>query len=311
MFNRDVIRAVLEQWWEQRDLETRSLLKHVWRALTNFGRYGTRQAAALAYYTIFSIFPLTLLLTIGVSRLLGTAVAQEQISSALGFFLPESSTIELLQNSINQALQQNTSFGLLAILGLVWSGLGLFSNIMIALDVIFHVPQSRSIWRQRFVAIIMIGILIVLITASFVTSGGLALLSALLLNQPGTWLSIAAVFLPLSLNMMIFLLLFRYAPARAVHWDAIWPAALVGGAGFELAKRGFSWYLANLANYQVVYGGIATVIILLFWAYVLASIFLFSAELCAQLNIWLEDNEKAPTLPRLTSGDRVEDEGFS
>jgi membrane protein len=293
-------------WWALRDPATRLLVDHVWQAITNFGRYGSRQAAALAYYTIFSIFPLTLLLTIGVSRLLGSAVAQEQIASALAFFLPETSTVDLLVNSISQALDQNASFGLLAVLGLAWSGLGLFSNITTALDSIFHVPRSRSIWRQRLVAVVMILILLVLVSASFVTSGVLALLSALTLNQQATWLTAAGVFLPLSVNMMIFLLLFRYVPARAVHWDAIWPTALLGAAGFELAKRGFGWYLANLANYQVVYGGITTVIILLFWAYMLASVFLFSAELCAQLNIWLEDREDETAPPLLMSGDEAE-----
>ncbi len=297
MFSRKKLLQRMQKWWDQLDPVTQSLLHHIGQASQNFGRYGTRQAAALAYYTIFSIFPLTLLLTIGISRLLGSAVAQEQIAGALRFFLPESSTVDLLQSSINQALQQNVSFGVLALLGLAWSGLGLFSNIINALDIIFHVPQSRSIWRQRAVAVIMILILIVLVSASFLTSGVLALVSAFVLNQPGTWLGMAGVFLPLSMNMMIFLLLFRYVPARAVHWDAIWPAALVGATGFELAKRGFSWYLTNLANYQVVYGGIATVIILLFWAYVLASVFLFSAELCAQLNIWVEAQAKATAPP--------------
>jgi membrane protein len=73
-----------------------------------------------------------------------------------------------------------------------------------------------------------------------------------------------------------------------VEWDSVWPAAVFGAAGWELAKVGFNWYLTNFANYQLVYGSIATVIVLLFWTFLLASIFLFSAELCAQLNEWWE-----------------------
>jgi membrane protein len=84
-------------------------------------------------------------------------------------------------------------------------------------------------------------------------------------------------------------MLFRYIPARHVHWEAIWPAAIFGGMGLELAKAGFTWYVDNLANFQVVYGSITTAIILLLSAYVIASIFLLSAELCAQLNAWVLD----------------------
>jgi membrane protein len=298
------LQEYLSQWWSDRSPITRMLVQYLRQALTNFGRYGPRRAAALAYYTIFSVFPLTLLLTIGISRLLGAAVAQNQVANALSFFLPETSTVELLLRNIELALEQNVSFGVIALLGLAWSGLGLFSSITSSLDLIFEVPRRRSIWRQRLVALLMILILVVLVTASFVTSGVITLISVLFFVQPGIWLSIATVFLPLSLNMLIFLLLFRYVPARTVYWDAIWPAALVGGVGFELAKRAFAWYLVNLANYQIVYGSIATVIILLFWAYMLASIFLFSAELCAQLNNWLEES-KPRHLFLLESGDEA------
>lgn len=284
------LRAVsrgVNRWWEHRDPATRLAVQYIQRAIANFMGYGSRRAAALAYYTVFSIFPLTLILAIGVSRLLGSANAQVQISRALSLFLPEGSQVSgLILENIRQAMDQNTSFGVIALAGLVWAGLGLFTNLTTSLDQIFDVPESRSLWRQRLVALAMIFILVMLVLASFLTSGIIGLLSIFFLNRPSTWLAIASVFLPLSLNTVIFVLLFRFVPARTVSWDAIWPAALVGAIGFELAKRAFSWYLSNLANYQVVYGSIATVIVLLFWAYLLASILLFSAELCAQLNIW-------------------------
>lgn len=279
-------------WWEERDPETRQLAVYVARALSNFNRYGSRWAAALAYYTVFSIFPLALLIAIGISRVLGAAAAQQQISSAFALFLPPDSQVSaLLLDSLQLALEQDTPFGLIALVSLGWSGLGLFTNMTASLDLIFRVPKSRSLWRQRLVALAMMLILVFLVTTSFVTSGVITLLSIITLSRPGMWLSIAALFLPFSLTMLIFLLLFRFVPARAVHWDAIWPAALFGAFGFELAKRGFSWYLANFANYQVVYGSIAAVIVLLFWAYLLASIFLLSAEMCAQLNEWLIERE--------------------
>lgn len=288
------------QWWERRDPATRLFFFYVRQAVVNFSRYGSRRAAALAYYAIFSMFPLTLLLAIGISQIVGTAIAQEQIASALSLFLPESSqAVTLFQDSMQQALQQNTSFGIIALVGLVWAGTGLFTSVASSLDLIFHVPQARSMWRQRLVALLMIVTLVVLVTASFLTSGVIGLLSIFFLNRPGLWLTIVSVFLPLSLNMMMFVLLFRFVPLRAVHWDAIWPAAIVGAAGFELAKRAFAFYLANFANYQVVYGSITTLIVLLFWTYLLASIFLFSAELCAQLNEWFSLRDEDGGFPAL------------
>lgn len=281
----NLIRAV-RAWWAEREISTRLLPSYIWHAVQNFNRYGARFAAALAYYAVFSIFPLTLLVAIAASRLLGVTVAQTQIAQGLSLFLPETVISDLLLTNIAQALEQNNSFTVIAVAGLLWAGLGLFSNVTSSLDFIFRVPASRSMWRERVIALVMIVTLIVLVTASFLISGVLQLISLAFTNQ-STWVNIATFFVPLGLNIVIFVMLFRFVPSRYVYWDAIWPAAVFGGIGWELAKAGFRWYLANLANFQVVYGSIATAIVLLFWAYLLASIFLFSAELCSQLNEWV------------------------
>lgn len=277
--------SFFRRWWASQDDVTRQLPVYLRQAVTNFGHSGTRQAAALAYYAIFSVFPLSLLLAVVVGRLLGPVAAQEQLSNALSLFLPQDTT-RLLQSNIEEALQQSGSFTLIALAGLIWSALGLFSNITFSLDVIFAVPARRSLWRQRLVALLMTVILVALITASFVTSAVLRLISVSLLGQPSTWLNVGTIFLPMGLNMVIFALLFRYVPARHVHWDAVWPAAIFGAVGWELAKAGFVWYTSRVVNFQFVYGSIATAIVLLLWAYLIAAIFLFSAELCAQLNDW-------------------------
>lgn len=285
----------LNRWWQASPAMTRALPTYLQRAVSNFMNYGLRQAAALAYYAIFSIFPLTLLLAIVISRVVGPVLGSVQATESIGVgiapFLPPSATalLTLFQENVVQAVEQGASFSLIAVVGLIWSGLGLFSNITTSLDFIFHAPSTRSLWRQRLTAAAMALVLVVLIASSFLTSAVLQLLSAALLARPSQWISIGSLFLPLGLDMVIFALLFRYIPSRRVHWDAVWPAAIFGALGWEAAKWGFGWYLLNIANYQFIYGTLSAAIVLLFWAYVIASIFLISAELCAQLNEWLLD----------------------
>ena len=294
---------IMRQWMRLAPA-LRALLIHIWRAIMNFKNHGMRQAAALSYYAVFSVFPLTLLLSVVISEVVGPTVAVQQISDGLRLFLPaESETIDVIMRSISQALDQSGSFGFIALIGLIWSALGLFSNLTTSLDIIFQVPSSRSMWRQRVLAFLMTFILILLIMASFVTSGLLRLLDALLISNPSVWISIGTFFLPLGLNVVIFVLLFRYVPSRHVNWDAIWPAAIFGAIGLELAKALFAMYLANFANYQIVYGSIAAVIILLFWAYLTACIFLISAELCSQLNFWMSSLDDVPAIRILTETD--------
>ncbi len=311
----------VSQWWQTNPAMTRALPNYLQRAVANFGRYGLRQAAALSYYAIFSIFPLTLILAIVISRLVGPVVGPTVATAPIGLgiepFLPPAATqlLQLFQENLAQAVEQGASFSLIAVLGLIWSGLGLFSNITTSLDFIFHVPANRSLWRQRLMAVVMAVVLVVLIATSFLTSAVLRFVSALLLERPTLWVTIGSIFLPLGLNMVIFALLFRFVPARRVHWDAVWPAAIFGAVGWELAKSAFGWYLLNVANYQFIYGTLSTGIALLFWAYVIASIFLLSAEFCAQLNEWLLDRHwqveteqflEGKAAPRLPKAENVE-----
>ena len=283
-------RQLAAQWWSLRNDTTRALPIILFTTLRSFGRYSSRQSAALAFFALFSLFPLMLLLAVLIGGLLEPAVAQDQIANGLRMFLPEDqATVEFVQEILGQSLEQSNSFGIVAIMTMVWSSLSLFSNLTASLDEIFRVPKGRNIWRLRLQAIGISLALVVLVIASFITAGVLRLLSVLLLDQPSLWLSIGIRFLPFGLDVVIFALLFRFVPARYVHWDAVLPAALLGAVGWELAKSGFSYYLTNLGGFQFVYGGIATVIVFLFWAYLIAAIFLFSAEFCARLNDWFVD----------------------
>lgn len=290
--------------WMQLSPPMRAIPLHLWRAIKNYIDNDTKQAAALSYYAVFSVFPLTLLLVVGVSGFVGPTVAREQITRGLILFLPEETeTIQLFQENIQDAIDQNISFGILAFVGLIWSALGLFSNLTSSLDRIFQVPASRAIWVSRSLAFLMTLALIGLIILSFITSGVLRLVDAFFLSNSSLWINIGSFFLPFGLNMVIFVLLFRYVPNREVHWDAVWPAAIFGSLGFELSKVLFALYLNSLANYQVVYGGIATVIVLMLWAYLVASVFLIAAEICSQINLWLLEFENdSPRVSIITDG---------
>jgi len=283
----------LQRWWLRRSPSTKSLPLHLWRAVSNYAHFGTgsRQAAALAYYAVFSVFPIVLLLAVGIGSIVGPAVAQEQIAQGLEFFLP-ASTVHDIQDIVAGILAQSSSFGLVATAALLWAATGLFTNITHALDDIFDVPAARSMWQQRLLAITMGLTLVVLVMISFLASGVLRLVSAMTPGNPSMWVSIGTFFLPLGLDVVIFALLFHYVPTRDVHWDAVWPASIFGAIGWETAKRAFEWYISNLANYSIIYGSIATVIVMLFWAWVIASLFLFSAQLCARLNEWMVEQEE-------------------
>ncbi len=272
------------------DAGTSGLLPHLVQAWNNFDTRDYRQAASLAYYALFSAFPLILLSVTLVSGLVGPALAQEQVLELAGSFFP-ADTMQLIEENVRLALEQRESFGLVAASLLIWSSLSLFSNLTAALDNIFHPTFQRPMWHKRGLALVMAIVLAVLLFGSVITSVIFQMLSVIAMAQPSAILAIVTLFLPLGLNVAIFALLFRYTPQMHVRWDAIWPAAVLGGIGWELSKSLFVWYIHNFANYSVIYGSLGTVIVLLFWAYLSAAILLLAADLCAAINQWLAERE--------------------
>ena len=298
------------RWTERLDQNVTSLHRatddlslYLARAVGGFFSIGMRNAAALSYYAVFSILPLILLLIVVLSRIVGPVITQEQIMTALTPFLPEGATgaLTLVQDFVKGALDQSASITLIALAGLAWAGLGLFTNIASALDGIFESELTFNLVRNRLRALGMAAVLILLLILSFFSSFVIGVIDSLLLNPSSVWLRISALALPLGLNMLIFILVFRFVPRRRPDWDAIWPAALLGAILWEFAKSLFGTFVGTSTLFQPLYGAIASGMMLLLWAYVLASCFLFSAEVCAQINAWLHERRW-----RAEAGDVVE-----
>lgn len=281
----------LARWLAAANRATDDLPHYLARAVMDFFAMGMRNAAALSYYAVFSILPLILLLIAVLSRIIGPVITQEQIMSALTPFLPEGVTgaLDLVQDFVKGALEQSGSITLIALIALAWSGLGLFSNIATSLDTLFHGESSMNMVRNRLRALGMAAVLILLLVLSFFTSFMIGVLESLLLDPSSVWLRISAQALPLGLDMLIFMLLFRYVPIRRPAWEAVWPAALLGAVMWELAKSLFGNMVGTSTLFQPLYGAIASGMMLLLWAYVLAATFLLAAGVCAQVDRWLHE----------------------
>jgi membrane protein len=275
-----------QRWWILANAMTDGLLSHVWQAIVRFSKHGTREAAALSYYATFSLFPLLLLVIIVIGTALGPAAARNQIDSVLRLFLPVN-TANFLQENIALALEQRGSFGLVAGVSLLWSSLGLFSSLSSALSRTFRDENPRNTWHQRLVGLTMMIALSVLLIASLAATVMFVLLDFVFFYQRSSWISFGAFIIPLSLSVAIFAFLYRFIPRQRVRWDAIWVAAFIGGGLWELAKRLFTWYLDNLASYNLVYGSVATMIVLMFWIYLTGIIVLLGAEICVSLDDWM------------------------
>lgn len=264
---------------------TNGLLLRVIVAIDRFTRYGPHEAAALSYYALFSLFPLMLLTIVVSTFFFDTQSASNQIRDILTVFFP-GQTATILQDAVDAALQQRGSASIFAVVVLVWSSASLFGNLEKVLNMVFGCDTPRKIYERRAIGIIMITILIIFLLASVITNLFFSILGLAFLNQFNTWLSIASLLIPTAFNAGIFAMLYAFVPARRLSWDAILPASIMGGLSFEVAKKGFVWYLGSLTNFDFVYGSVATVVVFMLWAYVIFCIVLIFAEICTVLEEW-------------------------
>ena len=84
------------------------------------------------------------------------------------------------------------------------------------------------------------------------------------------------------LLLAVFLILYKVIPNTRTRWRDVWPGALLAAIFFEIARSLFIVYLEYYANYQLIYGSISSIVVLLIWIYYSAYIMILGAEFSFQ-----------------------------
>ena len=245
-------------------------------------------AAAISYQLFFSLFPFVIFLL----ALLGVL----DLTSFFDWLVKQSQTVlpgqasGLVQNIIGQIRGQGASgaLSLGAVLAL-WSASAAVRMAMHALNVAYDV-EDQAVWKKFPLSIIYTVLLTVLVIAA----------AALMLIGPqlATWIAqqvgIGSVFatvwtwarIPMAVVLLILVaaLVYYLFPNTDQPFRFVTPGAVFTVIVWVLASLGFSWYVANFANYNATYGALAAVIVLLFYFFISAAIMLLGAELNSEIS---------------------------
>jgi membrane protein len=258
------------------------------RSLQSFGSDKCATlSAAIAYYTVFALFPMAL---VGVSVLgffLDDQAARREVAEGI-------TSVITLGDEGQQALEQtlagiNQAKGWLGLFGLmtaVWSASGLFGAIRSALDSIWDVDRPLPMLRAKardLLLFIGFGGLLGLSTASTgvlqaARQAGATWLGPLL-DLAGPLFALLAFLAPLALTFAAFLFLYRVAPHARLGWGDVWPAAALSALFFEFGKSLLAYYIGNLGNFNALAGSLGAAILFLAFVYYAAQVILFAAEL--------------------------------
>lgn len=239
-------------------------------------------AAALAYYGFLSVFPLILLALAVVGFVLaGDPKAQADWASRLSESVPGLGS--LVADNIDALVDQRSGAGAIGLVGLLLSGTGLTNAAGFAMSKVFRRPEVQGLVRKRVWSISATVGLGLVAAAGVVFSAAVGNKGAT--GAIGVGLSIIAIVASFALDVGLFAASYRVLTAGSgPPFRDLWAGSLLGGAGWSFLKIAGAWYATHtVARASEVYGTFGSVVGVLAVLYLAARLFLYGAELNAEL----------------------------
>lgn len=243
-------------------------------------------AAALAYYTVFSVAPLLVIAVAIAGAVFGQDAAKTEIINQLKNLVGTEGTsaIVVALNNANQPEVGNIA-SLISVGVLLVGASGVFAQLQDALNTVWNVQPKpgKGIWgviAKRLFSFLMVLAIGFLLLASLIISAVLSALKKFNLDfLPGSeflWSNVDFV-VSFCLITFMFALMFKYVPDVKITWKDVWIGAIITSLLFIFGKFLLGWYFQQ-GSLGSTYGAASSLIIFLAWVYYSAQIILFGAE---------------------------------
>nr|WP_267133561.1 YihY/virulence factor BrkB family protein [Skermanella rosea] len=243
--------------------------------------------AAIAFYTLFSMAPMLLLIIAITGLAFGPEAAQGALMGQLQGMMGREGAAAL-QAMIASAGKpvSGTIATAVAVVTLIVGATTVFAELQSSLNVIWKAQPptgSSVVWlvKVRLLSLSLIGAIGFLLLVSLVVSAALAALSDYLAGiMPGLDLLMQVANLVISLAVVttLFAMIYKMLPDARIPWRDVWFGAFITAVMFSIGKLLISLYLGS-SNIASAYGAAGALVIVLMWVYYSAQIFLFGAEI--------------------------------
>lgn len=251
-------------------------------------------AATIAFYAFFSLFPLLALMIYAASVLIPSAHIGSVVSQMLHPYFPSIAAENFLSPfNLGRLANIGERVGLLSVLTLSWSATSGFIAVQQAMDVIWETHEQRSFLGRRLMGFGMLMVLLLLTVGSAIAMA----LTPVVQQSAMRHLRVAPLFAVIhAVSRVVFpislffgcLVFYRYLPKRNTPWLYLLPGAFVAAVTLDLGRALFVSYASHLGSYEVVYGSLTAVMLLVIWMYIASILMLFGAEVAAAIEHVLE-----------------------
>ena len=283
----------LEALYDRADHATGGRLGIVRLTLDRFtATRGTQASAAMSYYALFSLFPLALVFLTVLSLFVDPEQAQAVVEFAAQQFLPDSPSMKaFVIDTVTSVFAVRGEITIISLIALIWSASAAFTTLTFNIDLARLEETRPNPLKARLIGLLMIVIVYVILLVTLVgaaIANMVAVLPLQLLDQLGVSQEVARGFgvqgITILVSIGVFFALYWWVPSKKAPWSAALLAAVLAALASWVVDAGFSLYLSSrFARYELVYGPIASIIVLMFWFYLRVTIILIGAHLSASI----------------------------
>ena len=243
--------------------------------------------AAIAYYTIFSIAPLLVIVIAIVGRIFGADAVHGEVANQLQDLIGKDAALAV-QALIAEAAQpaQNAIAASIGALLLIFGATTVFAEVQTALDRIWQVPPSPTergwlrLVRTRLLSFGLVLALGFLLLVSLLFSVAVAALGTWWSARMGGWetiLQLLNLLVSLLVTTGLFAMIYKLMPRARIAWRDVWIGAAVTALMFEIGKLLIALYVGK-SGIASTFGAAGSLAVVLVWVYYSAQIFLLGAE---------------------------------
>jgi membrane protein len=283
----DKLSTRLTEIYEKANRRTGGVLGIIRQTVESFIKErGDEAAASIAYYTVFSIIPLLLLLTSLLGFVLKNSAALDQVLNLVSGIFPYAR--QPVENLLTTMVENRTSTGLIGLVALVFGASGVFLGLTRNINRAWAGARPRnlvlsyllSLGTIGVIALLLIGWVIITTLANLLIQLNLLGLQDIAFLQSTTWVLVS--YLVWVFVFILFLFLYRWVPNIRVKWSEAFWGALAVTLGLLIVSKVFSWFLSSgFSTYETLYGALGTALAILTWVYISSIIILVGAHLSA------------------------------
>lgn len=246
-------------------------------------------ASEIAFNAMLSLFP-AILAALTAIGLFEESLQEtfKQLAVQLSQIAPEEA-LTLIRDFATKEITNSKNSGLfsLSFAIAIWTASGAVSTAMTALDEIHQIPSDniRPFWKAKLISLgLTIGTIMLFVMASFLVFISDFVLQ--LLARENDFFGLLLHFwqllrwaLALGIVAAAFAFIYRYGPSLWNSGTPMMPGAIIAAISWAIVSNLFRAYVANFGNYNIAYGAVGAVIVLMLWLWMSAAVLLIGDQL--------------------------------